>query len=777
MMQASARYRAAALASLITLLAGCSNGIDPEAAADTSKTSPTREAASRQASKAKLPNMGRRLHPAQLALLKAADAQHGLMAVALAVFSDDGSKPLFDRSIDPGIKDTKKGLANYRRLIVALDRLATAEPGYREAIKKLSAETGVGKPHACQLPPDGLRHLFAVWPPAQVCLMQTDSALAGWDFWNIPARRRAADRETIRQLTLVGSAKLDRQSRKHLVDRVYQQAKEVVKVNINSDADKTRLKSLMTSQKDFYANLLDGKLDELAPHLHRQMCEDADSSGQDYLKLADDRGETPGKILVRTGADAINSGVNLYVAVAKDALGGPLGEEIGTGLDAAKTTWEKIEQAEKGIDELKKNVPKDAKEAIRKRAVEYLSEKLGVPADLLDKSTEDIGESVQDFAQNTEFDRRVAEAGKAGFQDIINHDLKEGVKSFDIIRQATDEVSTQTQKEDWGRGTVQVGDAKDGPLDSAVVWYEEEGKQKPKLLLHPLPVVPGERLSLPDRARVEVVEISDSGEIRRVTDGPILVSADGVAMIGLQKSEEAPPEQTPTPDAVANDTPKPLPPQSDSTNRTKNRTTEDLATKELGPNCLLRIPQELPPGWWQPMHEHSAKNHDDGIPYHSSGTWNQRFYLSRDQGFVWKSGWWRDPNNRKRDFSYIWAWVMIYGPFRGESAGPIKKAYLDTWIKEPSARYLDDTHQSILLNYTQAGGSQHYIKLVFNHNDCHVWMQLSAKPGTHSGATEEIAKQFARCITRHLDEHFGRRVVDRPDFQPKKESRGPIARP
>lgn len=543
---------AVALALLVTFMAGRSSGIDPQAAAEAEKAY--------QATQPEKTMTGRRINLTQLALLKAADAQYGLMAEALAIFSDDGTKPLFDRSIDPGIKDKKKGLANYGRLIVAIDRVAAAEPGFHQAMKKISAETGIerpGTPHSCQLLPSGPTRLFALWPPALACLLQTDSVLAGWDFWNIPARRRASDRETIRQVTLVDSGKLGPQKRKRLVERVYRQVQEVVKVNVNNEADKTRLSTLMTSQKEFYANLLDGKLDELAPHLHLQMCGDAEGGGEDYLKLADDRGETPGKILVRTGADAVNSGVKVYVAVTKDALGTQLGEQVGTGIDAANTTWEKIEQAEKGLPELKKNVVKDAKEVIRKRAIEFLSEKLGVPADALDKPTEDIGESVQDFGQNVEFDRRVAEAGKAGFQDIIEHDLKEGVNSLEVIRQATDKVSGQIREEGWGRGVVQVGSRQDGrSLDGAVVWYEDAHTQSTKLLIHPLPVVPGEKLSLPDGAKVELIEMSDSGEIRRVTDGPVLVSAEGVAMIDVKR-----PDETPPPETVTDDTPIPTPPE------------------------------------------------------------------------------------------------------------------------------------------------------------------------------------------------------------------------
>ena len=99
----------------------------------------------------------------------------------------------------------------------------------------------------------------------------------------------------------------------------------------------------------------------------------------------------------------------------------------------------------------------------------------------------------------------------------------------------------------------------------------------------------------------------------------------------------------------------------------KYRSGENLAGGALGPDCFLRIPDDLPEGWWQVNHPSDAKNHNDGVPWpsHNAGnTWQQRFDISRDQGFVLQTptGPWIDPNNRKRRFSSTFVTVLIYAP-------------------------------------------------------------------------------------------------------------------
>ncbi len=162
-----------------------------------------------------------------------------------------------------------------------------------------------------------------------------------------------------------------------------------------------------------------------------------------------------------------------------------------------------------------------------------------------------------------------------------------------------------------------------------------------------------------------------------------------------------------------------------------------------------------------------AKTHDDAVPwppYDPNGEWRQRFVISRDQGFVRKDDRYSDPRNRNRRLSHTWVLIHLSSPYPPTAPPDVIQAHLDTWMKEPTARYLAEDKQSIMLNYMQAGGSQHYIKVVFVYRRCDVFLQLSSRPGENSDGTEEMILQFARSICRHLDQHFAGGKPAAPSF-------------
>ncbi|QDU50672.1 hypothetical protein Pan110_30250 [Gimesia panareensis] len=190
------------------------------------------------------------------------------------------------------------------------------------------------------------------------------------------------------------------------------------------------------------------------------------------------------------------------------------------------------------------------------------------------------------------------------------------------------------------------------------------------------------------------------------------------------------------------------------------RSGQHLGQHQLAANCFIRVPGDLPKGWWHVNIPQNAKHHSEGIPwmpYKSPTQWRQKFNISRDQGFVLQktNGPWWDPNNRKRRFSYTWVVVDIDGPYTGEFSEALLQQHLDYWIKEPSARYVNSKKKSVILNYTQGNDTQHYVKLCFVHQNCTIYLQLSGRPGTHSDPTEEMAKHFGKCLARHMNEHFG----------------------
>ncbi len=184
-----------------------------------------------------------------------------------------------------------------------------------------------------------------------------------------------------------------------------------------------------------------------------------------------------------------------------------------------------------------------------------------------------------------------------------------------------------------------------------------------------------------------------------------------------------------------------------------------LNKKLLAASCFIQMPADLQTGWWQMKRALDAKTHDTAIPwmpYDKDDQWRQRFQISRDSGFIFEKGrdWWIDPNNKHRQFSYTWVVVEMDGPHQGDYTERVLQNHLDYWIKEPNARYVTEEKKSVILNYTQGNGTQHYVKLIFAYQNCTIFLQLSGKPGTHSDPTEEMAKHFGKCIARHLKEHF-----------------------
>jgi len=205
----------------------------------------------------------------------------------------------------------------------------------------------------------------------------------------------------------------------------------------------------------------------------------------------------------------------------------------------------------------------------------------------------------------------------------------------------------------------------------------------------------------------------------------------------------------------------------------KYRSGEHIAAGALDPECFLRIPADLPEGWWQVKTPVHAKSQNDGVPWapYNDGTiWEQRFEISRDQGFVLQSptGPWIDPNDRSRRFSLIFVTVLIYASLPQRSSEEMTKGRVDRWMKEKGARLLDGKKGTVLLNYTQGAGSQHLIKLVFVHRNCEVFLQLSSRPGANSDCTEEMILHFARTVCRHLDTHFAGGTPAAPPFGESK---------
>ena len=200
------------------------------------------------------------------------------------------------------------------------------------------------------------------------------------------------------------------------------------------------------------------------------------------------------------------------------------------------------------------------------------------------------------------------------------------------------------------------------------------------------------------------------------------------------------------------------------------RSGESLGSGLVGPDCFLRIPDDLPEGWWHAQCEAYNRGDNHGTPlksYDNDFQWRQQFVISRDRGFVHRdnrTASWYDPQNSKRRWSSTRVVVHIDGPRHGPYATEQEQARLDWWLKEDSARYVTGAKKSVMLNYTQGNGSQHLIKLIFSHRGCQIFLQLSSRPGTNSDCTEAMALEFGRRLCRNIDRHFGGKPRDEVDF-------------
>jgi len=200
------------------------------------------------------------------------------------------------------------------------------------------------------------------------------------------------------------------------------------------------------------------------------------------------------------------------------------------------------------------------------------------------------------------------------------------------------------------------------------------------------------------------------------------------------------------------------------------RSGESLDGGLVGPDCFLRIPDDLPEGWWHAQCEAYNRGNNHGTPFQPYGNefqWRHQFVISRDRGFVQRdnrTASWYDPQNSKRRWSKTRVVVDINGPYHGTNAKEMAQGKLDWWIKEDSARYVTDAKKSVMLNYTQGNGTQHYIKLIFTYRGCHVSLQLSSRPGTNSDCTEAMALEFGRRLCRNIDRHFGGKPREKVDF-------------
>ena len=513
-------------------------------------------------------------HPVETALLNGSGVQYGVYAELLALLSNEGCTPLLSRQVDLGADDPQAALANYRRLIELTDRMTVAEVEFRETAALLSDQTGLPLP-GTTAPPDAVGwklRFFSLLPVMQTGLLQSDLLHAGWKFWKWGENARRTARATVLGVAFADAEKhrLQEPEQAMMRRRIY----EVARTRYADQGE------IGNSEREFFENLRDGKLDHISQRLHADMSQDGSSEGMAYMTVAGMQGKRPIDIVYEEGCRGLAAGVDLYVAAGKAAVAGGLGPEAGEkfleGYDKGVEIVEKIQEIESKAEELGDAVrdpigymQEKVPQVLQERAVELLKEKTGLSDEVIEECTDQLGEAVQQVVQNIEVSRRIDEAyekdrflaelaKERGDQPAADDSVPKVPAEAVRLRRITEQVHETMAAEGWNLGVVEIdlqpaadaaSDTARASLDSVVAWWNDAHAGAARLTILPTAVASGTAIALPVGAQTELVELADSGAIHRLTDRPVAVSREGVTQVAI----EPPPVESPPSRVVVGD--------------------------------------------------------------------------------------------------------------------------------------------------------------------------------------------------------------------------------
>lgn len=284
-----------------------------------------------------------------------ASVEHDIFADLLLIFSENGTKALFDPTASLGEDDPALLETNY-------DRVARAGALYHE--------------------------LSGCFESTMTFLEnnETESTQRGivkstYDFF-VDFMGGNGDRAGDRIKTII------EQGGDTVQSEVYETAKDLW-----PDAD------LGDSPEEFMGKLDDGELNDKAHFLHSTLCNDPETN---YSEIAVDTNERPMDVVVEEGVKGIKSGTDFYVDSTKVIIGSlPNGEKFGQGFDKAKNTVDKISAYDK--DGVSGYVKKGAQIDIENDLKTYLDEK-GISNDLYDAikdSTGIMAKYITDYFKHT----------------------------------------------------------------------------------------------------------------------------------------------------------------------------------------------------------------------------------------------------------------------------------------------------------------------------------------------------------------------------------------
>jgi len=502
-------------------------------------------------------------NPVETALLEAAGVQYHAYDELLAMFSNEGAAPLLSRQVDLGADDPKAAVAHYRRLIDLTDRMVAAEAAFQEAVKAMADQTGLPIPG--KVTKQGTvgwnLQLLSLLPVMQTGLLQSDLLHSGWKFWKWGENARRSARATVLGVAFADAEqhRLQKPEQEMMRRRVYEVAR-------TRYADQGNLGG---SEREFFENLRDGKLDHIAQRLHADMSQDGSTEGMAYMTVAGMQGKRPIDVVYQEGCRGLAAGVDLYIAAGKAAVAGGLGPEAGEkfleGYDKAVEIVEKIQEIESHAEELNDAVrdpigymQEKVPQMLKERAVELLQEKTGLSDEVIEECTDQLGEAVQQVVQHVEYSQRIdaayekeqfkAELAEAKTvqpptgEDPPAADRPRVAVDGPRFRRITEQVHEEMAAEGWSLGAVSIelgaaADAASGAarssLDGVVAWWQDASTQANRLTILPTPVASGTVMTLPAGTQVELLELADSGTIHRLTERPMTVLDEGITQVAV----------------------------------------------------------------------------------------------------------------------------------------------------------------------------------------------------------------------------------------------------
>jgi hypothetical protein len=395
------------------------------------------------------------------ALVMAIGLEHEAMATLLLVFSQGGTKPLFDPTID--WSDPQVVADAYDSLHAVADKLRAHRPALEAALSSLEGKAawaaamgaGSGAAHA--------RYALS--------LSGFFPSVFGW-----ADGAKKSERDNIVAVLEKGGPGLQTQ-----IHAFAQELRDEGRLG-NLGAD------LGDSPDAFLTKLKAGELDDLALH---NLNKDAANENPDYDAMASQVKGRPVDMLVKEGAAGVVAGGDSYWDLAKKTVAGGLGvagAAFTKGTEMVEGVVGSIVRAEQALTAPLDLMASDAINALKDRAQAFIEDRTGL-------------------------DEETAQALVSGLSDDFTGLVRQATASAEV---STGLASPESLLSD-GWGSLQVGNAAD--LTGTMVTWLDDTASEVKMLLSPGPTPEAAAIVVPGGIEATVMGLAEGVAVTPPQEG------------------------------------------------------------------------------------------------------------------------------------------------------------------------------------------------------------------------------------------------------------------